>query len=651
MPVAPSARRVCVDTGGTFTDLIELDRGRLSVHKVVSTPSAPADAVLAALTHVGGGERGGRLVHGHTVGLNALLTGRGARVALVTNRGFEDLIEIGRQERPDIYALHVGPRPTLVPRALRFGIDERRLADGTLRSRASRDELTTLRTKLAHRRIDAIAICLLHSWAHPEDELRIARALRSLDKPLSLSSQLLRRHREFERFSTAIVNSFVLPCVGTYLDQLGAGAAPMDVQLVRNEGGTIRLDEVRNAPVRAIVSGPAGGAAGARFWAGEAGFERAVGFDMGGTSADVALCGGAATVEEETVLGSFPLALPSVPIASVGCGGGSIAYRDEGGALRVGPESAGADPGPACYGRGGEPTITDAHLALGRLPVWGLLGGGFPLHVDRAEAAVSRLAHELSLDVRATAAGILDIADLQMARPLRAFTLGRGVDPADVCLVAFGGAGGLHAARLAEHIGFREVLVPPHPGILSAAGMLLAREVHEEEQSLVVELDGMGIKSLLAGARSLLTQTQQRAPAPAKSREALAAVRYRGNNAEFWVPADRHACESFEAEFERRYGFRQDLPVECLRLRARLTLETDPRARVSKALAATQTTPTNDVATTLGPGGLPCRPRERTPRRWTKGPLAIVDYSGTTIVEEGWRVRRDELNCLRLRPQ
>lgn len=645
------ARRVCVDTGGTFTDLIELRDGAVRVHKVLSTPRAPEQGVLRALAEVGGGARGGRLVHGSTVGLNSVLTGAGAKVALVTNAGFEDLIEIGRQDRPELYALHVGEKPVLVPRSRRFGIRERRLADGAHEAEASGAELKELQRKIRRSGADAIAICLLHSYAWPEDEDRIAAALRPLALPISTSSSLLRRHREYERFSTTLVNAFIRPVVSRYLERLAEGIAPMDLHVVRNEGGTMPHAEVLAFPARTILSGPAGGALGTRFWGRACGFTRACGFDMGGTSADVALALADEAVEDEARLGPHALALPCVPITSVGCGGGSLAYRDAGGALRVGPMSAGADPGPACYGKGREPTVTDAHLLLGRLPHAGLLGGDFPLYPERAADALGRLAKSLGLTVRDVARGILDIADLQMARPLRSFTLGRGLDPEDVCLVAFGGAGGLHAARLAELIGFRDVLVPPHPGILSAVGMLLARPVVEREEAWVTELGPKSSRELEQRARALLRSLRRRARRRPSHAAVFAAVRYRGMNAEFWVEADRRAAERFTTEFERRYGFRQDLPIEVLRIRARLTFEPDRTESVARALRHDERRRSRAThPRRLGPGGVSCLARHEVPTRgWRDGPLAILDYSGTTIVEKGWRSRRHASGCLHLK--
>ena len=634
-------RRIGIDTGGTFTDLVELDDGELRLHKTASTPHAPEEAVCRALAESANGSReAGVLVHGSTVGLNALLTGQGARLALVTNAGFEDLIEIGRQERPELYALHVGPKAVLVPRKRRFGIHERRLANGKLRERASREELRALKDKIQRSGAQAVAVCLLHSWAWPEDEQRIAHALRGLRIPIVCSAKLLRRHREFERFQAACIDAFIRPVVSRYLQALAQRCAPLELSVVRNEGGTLAWQEAALTPVRAILSGPAGGATGARYWAQRVGHERAIGFDMGGTSADVALCGDAREVEDEARLGPYTLALPSLPLTTVGTGGGSIAWKDVAGALRVGPLSAGAEPGPACYGKGSAATVSDAHLFLGRLPEWGLLGGAFRLHPERAIAAIQDLALSLDLSPERCAEGILEIADLQMARPLRAFTLGRGVDPEHVALVAFGGAGGLHAVRLARLVGFTTVLLPPMQGVLSAFGMLLEQRVFEREQAALLAMNGSGPRTLARLAKSFLAESKQLAETRIRAARVLATLRYRGQEAEFWVDANAQAPESFVRAFEQRFGFTQDLPIEALRIRARLLLEEPHDEAIHEALTKTQPSKHEAYPDRLSEHGLRCIARSQLSKtRWRKGPFAIVDYAGTTIIEEQSRAR------------
>ncbi|MFQ5504458.1 MAG: hydantoinase/oxoprolinase family protein, partial [Planctomycetota bacterium] len=501
-------------------------------------------------------------------------------------------------------------------------------------------ELARLGERIRRSGAEAIAVCLLHSFAHPEDERRVARSLARLRLPISLSSDLLRRHREYERFSTTLLNAYIQPVVSQYLERLAGGASPMELHVLRNEGGSLPYEDALEHPVRTILSGPTGGALAAKYWAKLCGFERALGFDMGGTSADVALPVESEGVWDQASLGGHALALPSIPLSSVGCGGGSIAYRDSGGALRVGPESAGADPGPAAYGKGTRPTVTDAHLFLGRLPQTGLLGGGFPLDSGRAARAIERLGRELGLDTRATALGVLDVADLAMARPLRAFTMGRGLDPADFCLVAFGGAGGLHALRLARILGFGAVLVPPDPGILSAAGMLLARPVFERELAWVATLDRRRGRELAGLARAFGDETRDLvARDHGRGRaQVFASCRYRGNQAELWVRADGRTRESFESEFEQRFGFLQELPIECLRLRARVTLERSLENRLRNAAARATGSPPAGLPDRCGPGGLRAMARDAlsSPR---EGPLAILDYSGTTIVEEGWKAK------------
>ncbi|PIE25606.1 MAG: hypothetical protein CSA62_00720 [Planctomycetota bacterium] len=653
---AHKQRRICVDTGGTFTDIVDFDGQDLAIRKVLSTPSRPERAVLIGAKAGPSTAAEDQLLHGSTVGLNAVLTGQGARLALVCNAGFEDLIEIARQNRPELYARELPPRSVLVPRNLRFGINERRLASGEIEARASDEELKALRLRLKRARVEAIAICLLHAHEHPGDEERIAEALQPLGLPITCSASLLRRHREYERFSTAIIDAFIGPVVRSYLGRLQEGCAPMSLQLVRNEGGTLPVEDVLREPARTLFSGPAAGVIAARYWAKLVGRGPGIGFDMGGTSADVALCGSEAEFTSESELGGHALALPSFPIASVGTGGGSLAYCDAGGALRVGPESAGADPGPACYGRGTRPTVTDAHLFLGRLPSSGLLGGSFALQPQRSAEALEALGAELGMPKRRVAEGILELADLRMARPLRAFTLGRGLDPAECCLIAFGGAGGLHAARLADSVGFTVVIVPPHPGVLSAMGMLMTGAVQEFEEACIQAQERGPAISLARSAKELARRSKaetRKRFGPSQRCEVFACLRYRGQRSELWVPATTDAPQAFETAFEARFGFRQELEIESLRLRARLYFDEPDLDQLEAAFArefqGRRRKHKKQGRKALAKGGLDGLAREELPlKRWVEGPLAILDYSGTTIVEEAWSVRLEKTGALRL---
>ena len=652
---------LAVDTGGTFTDLVLLDplppseeakgdthlrQTRVRCAKVLSTPSDPTQAILEGLRSLGA-EGEGVLLHGSTVGLNALLTGSHGRVALITNEGFEDILEIGRQTRPELYALHVGPRPVLVPRELRLGVPERRLPDGRLLRQATKQDTHALLDKLRELRPSAVAVCLLHSYAFPEDEHRIAKSLAPLGIPVTCSADILHRHREFERFQTAVANASLIPIMRPYLESLEQKVLPKRVFLARNEGGLSPLAKAKETPIRVVLSGPAGGATAARAWSRACGFDLALGFDMGGTSADVAFCGESTDIEDETQVGPYTLALPSVPIITVGCGGGSILHIDQGGALRVGPESAGANPGPACYGKGNLPTLTDAHLLLGRLPT-SLVGGSFPLQPERAREAIQPLADLLGTSLQATSEAALEIADLQMARPLRRFSVGRGLDPAKLALVAFGGAGGLHACRLAELVGIPTVLVPPEAGVLSAEGMLMMPEILEQDLALPLPLEEKNEALILQKVDSLLQGLRKQTTGESCG-EGFVSLRFLGSDTELWVPAGEGLRNAFLQRFSQRFGFTQDLGVECLRVRA--LLEKEPSHRTERMERLLRNLSTQTPGPTQNQTGGAFRTRDQIGRSPSPGPFAILDPNTTTIVESDWAAHRHLNGCLVLQKE
>jgi N-methylhydantoinase A len=489
--------RVGVDTGGTFTDFVFRQNGRLEVFKLPSTPSDPSLAIRQGLQQVAAKTaielKNIEVVHGTTVGTNALLQRRGARTALITTKGFEDVLAIGRQARPELYNLNAVRPPVLVPDDLRFGLRERVSANGDVLEPLAEKELNALVERLQEQKIESIAICLLFSFVHPEHEHQIARALSALNIPISVSHLILPEYREFERTSTVAINAYLQPLMGNYLRYLETNTRRLRV--MQSSGGSISAGVAAAEPVRTILSGPAGGVVGALQTARAAGFEKIITFDMGGTSTDVALCerDGIRTTNEAVVAG-LPVAVPVMDIHTVGAGGGSIARVDEGGSLRVGPESAGADPGPACYGRGLLPTVTDAHVVLGHFGGVGLLGGEFVLDEARARKAIEALADQLSKAARRkvtvveAAQGILSVANTNMERALRRISVERGYDPRDFALLPFGGAGGLHAVELARGLRIPRVILPNSAGALSAIGVLAADVVKNQSQTLMLDV-------------------------------------------------------------------------------------------------------------------------------------------------------------------
>jgi N-methylhydantoinase A len=589
-------RVVGVDTGGTFTDLILFDGRTVRTHKVLSTPRDPARAVLEGLRALGALDA--QVVHGSTVATNAFLERRGARVALVTTRGFEDLLEIGRQARGSLYDLFWSPPEPLVPRARRYGVRERIGPDG--RVLVPLDRAAVRRIRERH-----VAVCFLHSYANPAHERAVARLLPGA----VLSSDVLPEYREYERLSTTVLTAYVAPVVGTYLARLGRSLPRL--RLLASDGGSISAESARRRAAQTLLSGPAGGVIAAQ----ALGLGKVVSFDMGGTSTDVALLDGSARVTKEGTIGGMPLRVPHFEIHTVGAGGGSIARFDEGGALRVGPESAGADPGPICYGRGGtRPTVTDANLALGRIDPTLFFGGRMKLRDPGLR--------------RAQAEGILEVADAAMERALRRVSVERGYDPAEFRLVAFGGAGPLHACALADRLGMKGVVVPRWPGLFSALGMVLADLTVEVSRTVLGRPIDWG--ALERAARRELDGTLER----------FVEVRYRGQSYELRLPWEKRPealARRFHEEHRRRYGFaREEAPVEVVNAIVRATVRT-PKPRFAPLARGGRTWRGGTV------------PRERLRAGdMVRGPAIVAEDNATTWIPRGWAARVDPVGHLEL---
>ena len=654
---APSsaACRVGVDTGGTFTDFVYEHDGRIEVFKLPSTPSDPSRAIRDGLEQVS--EKTGfklkniEVVHGTTVGTNALLERRGARSALVTTHGFEDVLAIGRQARPELYNLNaVRPEP-LVPAGLRFGIHERVAANGEVLEQLDEDALRLLVGRLRKTKVDSVAICLLFSFVHPEHERKIARALSVLNIPFSVSHEILPEYREFERTSTVTINAYLQPLMGAYLKRLGNSTK--NLRVMQSSGGSISASAAANEPVRTILSGPAGGVVGALRAARAAGFEKVITFDMGGTSTDVALCDrdGLRMTNEATVAG-LPVAVPIMDIHTVGAGGGSIAQVDEGGSLRVGPESAGADPGPACYGRSLLPTVTDAHLVLGHFGGRGLLGGEFTLDENRSQQAMAQLARAMSKaagrDVSAleAAQGVLTVANTNMERALRRISVERGYDSREFALLPFGGAGALHAVDLAQALRIPSIIVPNSAGALSAIGVLIADVVKEQSQTIMLDFSP-GIHKNLDQVFTKLEQSARRALRAEgfvlnrQRHERSLAVRYKGQSFELEIKKTKgNVAEEFHRAHEERYGYAQRsnvVEVVSARLRSSGLVE---KLTQRKRFAARNKTPRPSETVNAYLGGKKSkvdvyeRDNLRSGER-LKTPCIVTEYSATTLIPAG----------------
>jgi N-methylhydantoinase A len=567
--------RIAIDTGGTFTDCVYLAAGELQVLKVFSTPANPAQAVLDGLAHIAPG-KALDLRHGTTVGTNTMLERKGARVAFVTTAGFEDTIAIGRQTRSKLYDWFVPSPVCLVPGSLRFGVPERVSAEGEILRSPTEQELETLLNQVRASGAEAIAISLLFSFANPETERRVEAALSYLGLPISTSHRILPEFREYERASTTVVNAYLAPRMQNYLLHLEHSVATQypgsRVDVMQSSGGILSARRAAPEPVRTVLSGPAGGVIGAYQVAHWAGFGNIIGFDMGGTSTDVFLSDArGAPLTRESIVAGVPVSVPMLDIHTAGAGGGSIARFDAGGMLRVGPESAGADPGPVCYGRGTLPTVTDANLLLGRLDQNSFLGGGVELDRRRAEQILSEQRGPLA-NAEEFAAGILRVVETQMEKAIRVISIERGHDPRQFTLIAFGGGGPLHACTLARALRIPTVLVPAMPGALSAMGILLADAVRD--YSRTVMLPGDATDSI----ESSFAELEQRGVADfaAEGLEAVAQrtvdIRYRRQGYELNVPYDGNAIVAFHRLHQQRYGFcDSNKPVEIVNLRLRMT--------------------------------------------------------------------------------
>jgi N-methylhydantoinase A len=648
--------RVGVDTGGTFTDFVYEFSNRLQVFKLPSTPADPSTAIAHGLNRIreitGSGLKEIEVVHGTTVGTNALLQRKGARTALITTSGFEDVLAIGRQARPELYNLDAVRPPLLVPDELRFGVHERVASSGEVLEELDDAHLDDLIDRLKHSQVESVAISLLFSFVHPEHEKRIARAVSSLNVPVSVSHQILPEYREYERTSTVCINAYLQPLIGSYLKRLATHVPRLRV--MQSSGGSISATAAAAEPVRTILSGPAGGVVGALRAARSAGLENIVTFDMGGTSTDVALCDRAGLrMTNEAIVAGLPVAVSLLDIHTVGAGGGSIARVDEGGSLRVGPESAGADPGPACYGRSMLPTVTDAHVVLGHFGGVGLLGGEFPLDEKRARAAMSLLASEMSkaagrkVSVNNAAQGVISVVNTNMERALRSISVERGYDPREFALLPFGGAGGLHAIDLANALRIPRVIAPGAGGALSAIGVVSTDVVKDLSRTVMLEV-GPGIETNLETAFSELENTAARAlklegflPSQQRSERSLAA-RYKGQSFELNIPSPKKGARDIVASFHRahraRYGYAQEsetVEVVSTRLRSIGVVEKLRNARLSSSAHGGWAKPYSTGTAYIDGARQPVAIYRRDDLRAgvkLRTPCIVTEYSATTLI-------------------
>lgn len=650
---------VGVDTGGTFTDFVALQDDSIRIHKVLSSPAAPEQAILQGLQELGllAAARRGELlvVHGSTVATNAVLEGKGVRTVFVTNSGFEDMLTIGRQTRRELYNLQPLPVPPPVSAELCLGVDTRRDARGKLVTPLSKEAIARLGIQLKALNPDAVAINLLFSYLDSSEEEAIVAAVPK-GVFVSRSSFVLPEYREYERGVATWLNAYLGPLIERYLQGLQRALSPSTLTIMQSSGGTIAAEQAGRRAVNLLLSGPAGGLAAAKFVGDSCERPRLMTFDMGGTSTDVALIEGELRTTSEGRLGTYPIAVPMVDMHTIGAGGGSIAFVDSGGMLQVGPQSAGAAPGPACYGRGGtRPTVTDANAVLGRLRADNFLGGTMPLDLPAAQEVLDVLASELGLSREQAALGIIELANEHMARALRVISVQRGHDPKAFSLCCFGGAGGLHVCALAEALGMDKVIVPQHGGVLSALGMLVAPRERQLSLTRRCPLGSLNEREVSADLDRLASRGKAELKAEGVAEDAIQVqpsldLRYSGQSYSINLPFAGllESAEHFHDQHERLYGHRLERPVELVNLRQRV-FSPARRLDLPKLAACDGSVAADGEADLFGIGKAPLYQRAALRAgAQIRGPALICETVSTTLLAGGWELRVDAVGNLLL---
>lgn len=654
-----------VDTGGTFTDFVWFDGKHLRIHKVLSTPQAPEQAILQGIDelhlHAAIAAQELVIIHGSTVATNAALEGKGVRTVFVTNSGFKDMLTIGRQTRPQLYHLQPELVEPPVPSELCLEVDCRLEASGERLRPLSAASLAQLQADIERLQPEAVAINLLYSFLSDADEKRIEVALReSFSESLFVtrSSFVLPEYKEYERGIATWLNAYLGPLVQRYLKRLQQSVAPAPLGVMQSSGGTIDAEQASQRAVNLLLSGPAGGLAAAQFMGQQCGTEQLLTFDMGGTSTDVALIDGGLRLTNEGRIGPYPVAVPMVDMHTIGAGGGSIASIDAGGLLQVGPQSAGARPGPACYGLGGkQPTVTDANAVLGRLRPKHFLGGQMSLDVAAAQRAVNTIAEPLGLTLEAAAQGIIDLANEHMVRALRVMSVQRGYDPKTFELCCFGGAGGLHVCALADTLGMTRAMVPVHGGVLSALGMLVAPRERQLSKSHVGSFSDVSHNDLHQWLQELGIAGAQQLQAEGAAIESIeydysVDVRYQGQSYTLNVPfvSIEQATEAYHSAHEQRYGHRLSMAVELVNVRVRAYVGNGDSLTL-QALLEGEASPC-EYAELPDLELIPVYRREVLPAQFEQhGPLLICEQVSTTLVAKGWKITVDKVGTLRLQRQ
>ena len=563
--------RIGIDTGGTFTDFVVLVDGEFSVHKELSTPIDPSIAIYQGIKKLIGDKLDGTYIyHGTTIATNALLERKGSKIVLITTKGFEDIIEIGRQNRKELYNIFEQETKPLVERPYRVGIKERADFKGNILEQISKAEMLKLKNKIKKLKPEAIAISLINSYASSKNELIVENLLKDLGIPISVSSRILPEFREYERTSTVVINAYLIKKVFSYMNNLKVRLKQSKIFVLQSNGGLISTEQAGSEPVRILLSGPAGGVVGAFKIAEKVGMNKIMTYDMGGTSTDVSLCDGSIKFSNINTVDNLAVNVPMVDVKTIGAGGGSIAYIDPGGALKVGPESAGSDPGPACYGKGDRPTVTDANVVLGRINPDYFLGGEMKIFKDRSARALRKLSKQLGISTLELASGIIEVANANMEKALRVISLERGYDPREFALFSFGGARGLHACELARGLGISKVIFPSNPGVLSALGMLIADYFRDYSMSVFFNSEKDDFEKISKAFKKLERKAEKEYTRECIKYEYYIDARYKRQSHELIIPFNKSFIKTFHNEHKKKYGYSQsDNIVEIVNIRLR----------------------------------------------------------------------------------
>ena len=671
--------RFGVDVGGTFTDVVRISNGNVTIKKVPSTPDSPADGVIAGLTQAGFPDCASEVIaHGTTVATNAVLEREWAPTAFVTTDGFRDVLSIGRQNRPSLYDLEVGKPEPIVPRNRRFTVAERLDEEGTITVELGDESIDETVRAVANADVDAVGVCLLFSYENDVHEQQVAEALAEADPNLSIarSSTVHPEIREYERSLVTALNAALQPIMDQYLGRLERDihehASGATLRVMQSNGGTVTADFVRERPIDTVLSGPAAGVQGASHVASLAGYEHVVTMDMGGTSCDVAVVeNGDPAISTDVTVGEYPISRPMVDVHTIGAGGGSVAWIDDGGALRVGPRSAGANPGPLCYGRGGsDPTVTDAQVALGRIDPASFPGDDIDPDPKAARDGIAAaIGDPLAMGITEAASGIVAIADANMERAIRVMTVERGLDPREFTLVAYGGAGPLHATSIARSLDIPVVLVPRAAGVLSALGLVIADMVREFSTSRVRRWDDVDPEAITAEFEKFIDRGIAQLTAEGISRSAIEIersldLRYAGQSFSVKVPVETDlettgmetTARRFHERHERRYGHASpDEPLELVTLRLRVSGRTaTPDLRISTENGSVSPAPTGQRRVRFGPEERVVDRYQRAelgPGATIPGPAIIDGAESTCLLHPDQHGNVDEYGTLAITPE